>query len=117
VPDAGHLVWRRDADGRVRVLVAHRPLHDDWVLPDGESPRALGLRCALGRALGGAYTSGAGRPELRRYLAWEAEGGALAAPRGEIDELRWVELGRAPRVLSYPREVGAVESLRALLAS
>ena len=36
---AGTVPWRRTEDGRIEVLVVHRPRYDDWSLPKGKIER------------------------------------------------------------------------------
>ena len=44
---AGGVVWRRDIEGEIEVLLVHRPRYDDWSLPKGklEEGEAL-ISCA-----------------------------------------------------------------------
>ena len=125
VQAAGGLLWRRRADGTLEVLVAHRPKYDDWTLPKGklepgesheqaavrEVFEETGLRCRLGRELPATrYHDRHGRPKRVRYWEMEAEGGEFV-PNREVDEVRWVELDAAARLLSYERDRGLLESL------
>ena len=49
---AGGVVWRRDLDDEVEVLLVHRPRYDDWSLPKGklEEGEAL-ISCAYREVL------------------------------------------------------------------
>jgi 8-oxo-dGTP diphosphatase len=122
---AGGLVWRREADGGVLVLVVHRPKYDDWTLPKGkldvgESHEAAarrevleetGLRCRLGAELATTtYRDRFGRPKRVRYWDMQVTGGAFV-PNREVDEIRWVDLATAERLLSYPRDRDVLTSL------
>ncbi|MEJ0014192.1 MAG: NUDIX domain-containing protein [Actinomycetota bacterium] len=40
---AGGVVWRRDIDGDVEVLLVHRPRYDDWTLPKGKAEEGEAL--------------------------------------------------------------------------
>jgi 8-oxo-dGTP diphosphatase len=105
---AGGLVVRDD-----RVLVVHRPVHDDWAFPkgkleDGESweeaalrevEEETGLRCRLGEYVGATrYPFREGMKEVR-YFRMTADGGARA--QNEVDEVRWVTGAEAASLLTY----------------
>jgi 8-oxo-dGTP diphosphatase len=114
---AGGVVWRRRGGG-VQVLVVHRPKYDDWSLPKGKLDRGetylraavrevreeTGLTCEVGPELARSrYTDGKGRPKVVRYWAMQAVKGSFAA-NDEVDEIRWLPLGRAAKLLSYRRD-------------
>ena len=114
---AGGIVSRR-VDGRVEVLIVHRPAYDDWTLPKGkadpgESDEACalrevveetGLRCAITGAVGETrYEDPRGRAKVVRYFAMELTGGSIVLEH-EVDDVRWVELGRATGELTYERD-------------
>ena len=115
VQAAGGVVWRRGAAGGVEVAVVHRPRYDDWSLPKGkldagenfeqaalrEVAEETGLRCRLGRELGETrYRDNKDRPKVVRYWAMEVSEGEFE-PNDEVDDLRWVDLDEAKRMLSY----------------
>lgn len=114
---AGGIVSRL-VDGRLEVLLVHRPAYDDWTLPKGkadpgESDEACalreveeetGLRCSITGEVGATrYADARGRPKVVRYFAMEPAGGSLLLEH-EVDDVRWVELGRAPGELTYERD-------------
>ena len=114
VKAAGGVVWREAGDG-VEVALVHRPKYDDWSLPKGKLDEGesfedaalrevweeTGYRCRLGRELGDThYHDNTGRPKVVRYWAMgDCEG--EFQPNDEVDELRWVSLDEAKRMLSY----------------
>lgn len=122
---AGGVVWRpaQDAAGEdsVEIAVIHRPRYDDWSIPKGKlSPgesdvegairevfEETGFRVRLGRPLGKVrylkYSGGKTRPKVVRYWAMQAESGAFA-PNREVDELRWMSLGDAERILTHEHD-------------
>ncbi len=117
---AGGVVVR---DGR--VLLVHRPQYDDWTLPkgklaDSESWEAGALRevaeetalaCELGEEVGRTrYVDSHGRNKEVRYFRMTATGEPCA--QNEVDEVRWVELGEAVRLLSYERDRALLSRLR-----
>lgn len=124
----GGIVLRRQGGREWEVLLVHRPRRDDWSLPKGklepnesweagalrEVEEETGYRCSLGKFVGyTGYTDRRGRPKVVAYWVMEVIDGSFA-PNQEVDELRWVELGRTRDVLSYPRDRDLVESLEEL---
>ncbi|HEY7197915.1 MAG TPA: NUDIX hydrolase [Gaiellaceae bacterium] len=120
---AGGVVSRRGDDGAVEVLLVHRPKYDDWSLPKGKcSPEEADLACALreveeetgyvcetGEELPStAYVDAKGRSKVVRYWAMRVQSGSFE-PHEEVDEIRWLALDEAERLLTYGRD-------RALLA-
>jgi 8-oxo-dGTP pyrophosphatase MutT (NUDIX family) len=117
VQAAGGLVVRRER-GELQIALVHRPVHQDWSFPkgkleDGESfeeaalrevGEETGLSCRLLRFIGHTeYIDRKGRPKAVAYWVMEALEGAFT-PNAEVDELRWVGLPEATRMLSYPRD-------------
>ena len=99
-------------------MLVHRPVHQDWSFPKGkleegesfeeaalrEVGEETGLSCRLRRFIGHTeYIDRKGRPKAVAYWVMEALGGAFT-PNAEVDELRWVDLPDATRMLSYPRD-------------
>ena len=125
---AGGVLWRptSDRDGQVEVAVIHRPRYDDWSLPKGklapgestidgavrEVLEETGFRVRVGRPLGEVrYTKSSGssvRPKVVRYWAMEAEGGSFS-PSREVDELRWLDIDSARKLLTRPLDVKVLD--------
>lgn len=115
---AGVVLWRRTGDGRVEVLVIHRPRYDDWSLPKGkcepgesdedcarrETEEETGYQGVLGAELGSVrYHDRRGRSKQVRYWAMEADGGSFV-PNDEVDEVRWLPEAEAEALLTYPHD-------------
>lgn len=121
---AGVVLWRA-VDDHLEIGVVHRPRYDDWTHPKGkldageprlaasarETLEETGHRVRLGRLVGSvAYqvSTGAGGRVAKTvdYFSGESTGGGFH-PNDEVDELRWVGVEEAARLLSYPfdREV------------
>jgi 8-oxo-dGTP diphosphatase len=124
---AGGVVWRLGASGDVEVLLVHRPKYDDWSLPKGkrdpgetdelcalrEVEEETGLVCALGPELTetSEYVDRKGRPKVVRWWVMTVLEGTFVAT-DEVDEVRWLSLDRASRLLSYERDVAVLEAFR-----
>jgi len=114
---AGGIVLRGEGPDRSVALV-HRPRYDDWSFPKGrldadedEATAALreveeetGLRCRLGPSVGAVtYRDRRGRAKVVRYFRMDADGGGFT-PNREVDELRWMPIEDAARLLSYAHD-------------
>jgi 8-oxo-dGTP pyrophosphatase MutT (NUDIX family) len=117
VQAAGGLVVRR-RKGALEIAVVHRPVHQDWSFPKGklepgetfelaarrEVAEETGMACRLLRFIGHTeYVDRKGRPKAVAYWVMAPDSGAFR-PNAEVDELRWVTLDEATRLLSYPRD-------------
>jgi 8-oxo-dGTP diphosphatase len=118
VQAAGGVVFRRNGEDELEVLLVHRPRYDDWTLPKGKLHRdesheegalreveeETGLRCELGRELPSSrYTDQKGRPKVVRYWTMRPLEGAFR-PHDEVDDARWLPLDEADAELSYERD-------------
>jgi 8-oxo-dGTP pyrophosphatase MutT (NUDIX family) len=117
---AGGVVWRRPDEGPVHILLVHRPRYDDWSLPKGkcdegesdascalrETREETGLTCRLGSELPPTrYHDNKGRPKTVRYWAMEpVAGDGEFTPNAEIDEIRWLPIPQAVKLLSYDHD-------------
>lgn len=124
---AGGLIVRLTTDGSLEVAIVHRPLRVDWSFPKGkvepgetleecavrEVLEETGMHCRLGPFVGHTeYRDRADRPKVVAYWTMVVEDGEFA-PGREVDELRWVDLGEAARVLTYDRDRDLLMSLSA----
>ena len=122
---AGGVVQRRGAEGRVELLLVHRPRYDDWSFPKGkcdpgeafeetavrEIAEETGLDVALGLELPAArYHDHKGRSKLVRYWLATVLGGAFE-PNDEVDEVRWLPAAEAAALLSYEHDVALLDRL------
>ena len=126
VQAAGGLVVRRQG-GVLEIVVVHRPLHQDWSFPKGkleagetlelaalrEVREETGMTCRLLQFIGHTdYVDRKGRPKAVAYWVMAAEEGSFT-PNVEVDQLRWLTLEEATRLLSYPRDQELVAVLMA----
>ncbi len=115
---AGGMIVRRTAEGELQVAIVHRPLRGDWTFPKGkvepgetfeecavrEVEEETGFTCRLGTFVGHTeYRDRKDRPKVVAYWVMESEKGGFS-PGREVDELRWVDLSGAARLLSYDRD-------------
>ncbi len=121
---AGGILLRAARRRRVEVAVIHRPGREDWSLPKGklapgealeecarrEVLEETGYRCVLGEFFGTIeYADRRGRPKVVSYWLMEPAGGErfdrpTVVACDEVDEVRWLELAAARRLLSYERD-------------
>lgn len=115
VPAAGAVLYRMEGSEPV-VAVIHRPRYDDWSLPKGKADPGESLPVAAVREIEeetgftaeleyrigtSAYPlTETARKEVTYWSALAADG--RFAPNPEVDELRWLPLGRAEEAVSYP---------------
>ncbi|QNO37931.1 NUDIX hydrolase [Protaetiibacter sp. SSC-01] len=132
---AGAVCWRVSKKGKPKILLVHRTQHKDVSLPKGkvdpgetlpetavrEIAEETGLIIALGAPLGVVeYQLPGGRDKQVYYWAGEVSDEARAnstfVSNDEIEQLRWVGLKKARKVLSYPHDVDIVDRFAELYA-
>ena len=114
---AGGVLWRTGA-GELEVALIHRPRYDDWTFPKGkrlpdesdvacalrEVQEETGLACELSIELPQTeYVDRKGRAKVVRYWLMRPLSGQFQ-PNREVDEIRWLPLVEAKRLLSYQRD-------------
>jgi len=115
---AGGLIVRYPPNGPKEVAVVHRPGRADWSFPKGkldpgetfedaalrEVWEETGYRCGLGRFVGHIeYRDRKDRPKVVAYWLMEPLTGTFR-PSDEVDEMRWVDVEDAARLLTYERD-------------
>jgi phosphohistidine phosphatase SixA/8-oxo-dGTP pyrophosphatase MutT (NUDIX family) len=129
---AGAIVWRNNPrkPGQ-EVATIHRPSYDDWSFPKGktDSGEALqttavreiaeetGLRVRLGHPLPGLSYPISGGLKTVAYWCARATGQEEATPfvpNKEVDDVRWVGLGEAEKLLTYEHDRELLEAFRTL---
>ena len=107
---AGGVLWRRNSDGEIEVLLVHRQRYDDWSLPKGkvEEGEALiscayreileetGLSIKLGPFIGSVeYYVPDGLKHVDYWCASLIEDGSSFHPNEEVDRIEWLDLQAA----------------------
>ncbi len=130
VQAAGGIVWRR-VDGRIEVVLVHRPQYDDWTFPKGkrkgeetdeacalrEVQEETGLACSLGDELPSTeYVDSRDRPKIVRWWTMEPLGETSEIDGDEVDEARWVSTYEASLLLTYERDRRLLDSFAAVAA-
>ncbi|MGD0381751.1 MAG: NUDIX hydrolase [Acidimicrobiales bacterium] len=125
VRGAGGILLRPTPGGRNEVAVVHRPVRGDWSLPKGkldpgesyescalrEVLEETGYRCRLMSFVGFTeYRDRRGRPKVVGYWIMEVLDGEFVVS-DEVDELRWLDLDVASRILTYDRDRELLASL------
>lgn len=115
IPAAGAVLYRSEG-GTLVCAVVHRPRYDDWSLPKGkvdageslpstavrEIEEETGFTAVLDSRIG---TTGYPLKENTRkeVTYWSARAGdGVFEPNSEVDELRWLPVEEAGRLVSYP---------------
>ena len=132
---AGGIVWRkrpgpRRPEPRVEVLVVHRPSYDDWTFPKGktdpgetlrvtavrEIAEEAGVRVRLGHPLQDiTYPISGGTKRVAYWCARVVgEEGSPFVPNKEVDEIRWVGLREARKLLTYDHDAELLETFSEL---
>ncbi|MFC3504979.1 NUDIX domain-containing protein [Micromonospora krabiensis] len=124
---AGGVAWRPTPDG-VEVCLVHRPRYGDWSLPKGklepaEPPLAAAVREVAEETdvravpqvrLPSARYRSEGRPKVVDYWSMRAVAEGGFQPGTEVDEVRWLAVDDAIRLVSYPHDAEVLAAFAAL---
>ena len=119
---AAGVVLLRPTEGVAEVLIVHRPEYDDWSLPKGklepgehpilaairECDEETGFQAILGARLPSLHYPVDGLPKVVDFWAARASGDEGFIPGAEIDEIRWLPIDEAHRVLAHAPEADLV---------
>ncbi|MDG4792594.1 NUDIX hydrolase [Micromonospora sp. WMMD1082] len=125
---AGGVVWRPAPAGGVQVCLVHRPRYGDWTLPKGKlEPGEHALLAAVREVAEEADVQAApesrlpsmryrseGRPKVVDYWSMRAVGTGGFQPDTEVDEVRWLAVDEAVRLVSYPHDAEVLAAFAAL---
>lgn len=124
---AGGLLWR-PVRGGVEVCLVHRPRYADWSLPKGrlgpgehplhaalrEVAEETGARAVPQARLPRVRYRSQGRPKVVDYWSMRAVAAGGLPADDEVDEVRWLAVDQAVRLVSYPRDAAVVRAFAAL---
>ena len=126
---AGGAVWRVGGRGHLKVVLVHRPRHDDWSLPKGklhpgethldaalrEIREETGLVCEPGTILPEVrYVDRKGRRKRVRYWAMQPVSGEFS-PNDEVDEIGWLRVEDAADRLTHGHDLPVLTALANIL--
>jgi 8-oxo-(d)GTP phosphatase len=116
---AGGLVFRETANGKLRVLIAHRPRYDDWGLPKGKAEKGetpeetavrevleeTGYHCRIVAPMGTTrYRIDGGIKEVNWYAMRPLPDSPGFKKNKEVDEIRWISRNKAKTALDYEND-------------
>ncbi len=122
---AGAIPWRI-LDGKLQVLLIHRPKYDDWSWPKGkldpgesiaecairEVREEIGLRIALSIPLSATAYSVKNKSKVVYYWAAKTDPLTVIQPDGgECDETKWMSVKKAREMLTNPTDAQPLEDL------
>jgi 8-oxo-dGTP pyrophosphatase MutT (NUDIX family) len=131
VKAAGGLVCRPGPAGLLEVAIVHRPAYKDWSFPKGKIERGesaeeaalrevaeeTGFECSLVEPFAcTSYRDRRGTAKTVCYWLMRVVGGSFR-PGPEVDQLRWLTMAEALRLLSYPRDREMLKRLAGLAAT
>jgi len=133
---AGGVVWRTrapkqptDTKDRIEVLLVHRPGYKDWTFPKGKPDKGESLPVTAVREIAEetGYTVRIGHPlpetmyrvkgGMKRVSYWVARPVGKPKefkPNGEIDQVRWVRVKEARKLLTYDHDRILLKAFSAL---
>ncbi len=129
---SGVVVIRGTLGRPAEVLLIHRPEYHDWSLPKGkddrgETPTEAALRelheetgyraNILCRLEDQHYTVSGGRPKVVRYFLAKPSFFEGFKPGSEVDEIKWVSIEKAKKLLTYERDRELLDDPRVTKAS
>jgi 8-oxo-dGTP diphosphatase len=116
---AGGVVYRKTDRGNLRVLVAHRPVYDDWSLPKGKADEGesveetavrevleeTGYHCRIVAPLGTTrYRVPGGVKEVDWFAMKPLPDSPGFELNSEIDKVKWLSRRNAVGLLSYDHD-------------
>ncbi|MGC1210375.1 MAG: NUDIX hydrolase [Micromonospora sp.] len=124
---AGGVAWRPGARG-VEVCLVHRPRYGDWSLPkgkleSGEHPLLAAVREVAEETdvravpqvrLPTVRYRSEGRAKAVDYWSMGAAANGGFQPDTEVDEVRWMPVDDAARLVSYPHDAEVIAAFAAL---
>lgn len=121
---AGGVLWKKDG-GQKKLAVVHRHKHNDWSLPkgkvdQGESWKETALRevleetgysAKITKYAGSVSYLLDGKPKVVLYWHMKIKSELKVKMNGEVDEVRWVTIEEAEKILDYREELNIIKSM------
>jgi 8-oxo-dGTP pyrophosphatase MutT (NUDIX family) len=120
---AGGIIWKEDGTEK-KLAVVHRHKHNDWSLPKGKvNPGESWKKAAQREVLEETGSVGKlqnyagsisyllnGKPKIVLFWHMDVISEDLEKMNGEVDEVRWLTIEEATKLLDYPDEAVLIRS-------
>lgn len=121
---AGGILWKKEG-GQKKLAIVHRHKHDDWSLPKGkvdikeawkdtalrEVLEETGFEAKIKKYAGSISYLLDGKPKVVLFWHMKIKGEKKAKMNGEVDEVRWVTIEEAEKLLDYPEELEIIKTV------
>ena len=120
---AGGIIWRKEGNDK-KLAVVHRHKHNDWTLPKGKvNPGESWKKAALREVLEETGFKGKikkyagsisylleGKPKVVLFWHMDAKSSKPEKMNGEVDEVRWLTVDEASKVLDHKDEIELIQT-------
>ncbi|HDD55385.1 MAG TPA: NUDIX hydrolase [Chloroflexi bacterium] len=121
---AGGVLWKNDGDQK-KLAVVHRHKHNDWSLPKGKVDKGetwketalrevleeTGYTAKIKKYAGSISYLLDGKPKVVLYWHMKIKSKKIDQMNGEVDEVRWVTVEEAEKLLDYQEELNIIKSM------
>lgn len=121
---AGGVLWKKDG-GQKKLAVVHRHKHNDWSLPKGKVDKGesweetalrevleeTGYSAKIKQYAGSISYLLDGKPKVVLYWHMKIKSMLKVEMNGEVDEVRWVTIEEAEKILDYREELTIIKSM------
>ena len=120
---AGGVLWKKEG-GEKKFAIVHRHKHDDWSLPKGKVDKnetwkktalrevleETGFEAKIKKYAGSISYLLEGTPKVVLFWHMKIKSEKKAKMNGEVDQVRWVTVKEAEKLLDYPEELSVIRS-------
>lgn len=120
---AGGILWKKEG-GQKKLAIVHRHKHKDWSLPKGKVDKGetwkktalrevleeTGYKAKIKKYAGSISYLLDGKPKVVLFWHMEIKSENHEKMNGEVDEVRWVTVEEAEKLLDYPQELDVINS-------
>jgi 8-oxo-dGTP diphosphatase len=120
---AGGILWKKDG-GEKKIAIVHRHKHDDWSLPKGKVDKGetwkktalrevleeTGFEAKIKKYAGSISYLLDGKPKVVLFWHMKIKAEKKNKMNGEVDQVRWVTVEEAEKLLDYPEELTVIKS-------